>query len=1375
MPLAANDGGGMRKYCFFIFIFFILSTSVFAETQAPTSNIISMPWDAFMQLWVNAKDEEPGQPKAAYGRFLYLGEVDQTNDYLIHVTAKVDITTYTNEDRLVPILPNKMTLESFSINGKEIPWSIKDGYYCAFLGGQTKHEVEATFTLKPDIQGNTKKLKIPFLGQARQEFVLIVPEKNIQSYVDYGVSLETIEIDEGTQIHAYFKAYDNVSVIWYPKDENHVNVIAPLITNYARLTDEGVETVIKLHLDILEGSLQETEILVPENFLLDEISSNTSTTRFQSKFQSSEKKGYRSLRIVSNQELTGSQDIFVKGIYPSLSDSYIFSALMPLVPNADKLNGKFVLAGSQDKSYSVIRAKNMAEATLGLSDENPFTDSKLEHIYDVTNEESQLDLNVKNNQDFLNQSLKIQSLEVATLINESDKITQEITVKILNKKAQYLSAKLPAGSFLEDLKVDLKKVAAIQEGSDLYLIPLLTGQNEVSLSYTSPKQASWYGQIKVALPDFAFIPEHITWHLGAANSGQIFVLSKMGSTVSTDRISSTHKNLVKKWKTIAYSRPTAKSLTVSLIYLKEKCVQNIVSVFSVVIAIYLFWALTFFFERAYLPDYLYETRTFVLGSILCILLMVFLTLFETTQYGPFIGFIALSLFAFTSWQNRLVTKRFKILFQQSYKFLTPFIIIIYMFSMVTILLMGKLHFLILPSILLIIIHWSFLRVYPKLVEKRARNKVLPHLVMAFVLALSGSVQAKDVELKPTGELKEGHVYMEWNIIEDLLKKIEKKEVEKQKTAGLKYIFGTSKVTGDVSGLFAQIRIETPVQIMTDKWIQVPVVSQDQVVTEVSLDGNMLPLRTEGNLVFFEGTRSKNSVNKLEVEILLPLEKSGKLYSFRTESEFFKGANVSLHLEDDLMDASLNHVVWQKKEEGVVKAALDSTGQFDMQVNLSSEPIMVQSPSLMDINQDSAQHQIVSLIDKDLLTLKINTKFSSKDSLSDTVLELPDKFKVKKIEGEFLKAWREGNVVEGSIPYRLDFKENSPNEISVEIIASTKLTFDSGIIEVPQIKIRDFEKQKGVIVVGMTLLSEAKIYSLKGLRLVNAREYADALPPTSTIYKVFRFPDMDYELKISRGESEKNYQGISVIDQLEGSYTLDNSTSRFESNLKFNLNSSLKETLEIWLPKGSRLDKLLQNGSEATPVLGSLGGFEVNLEAGNNEFELHYTEVITGSKYRIRQMSMPQFSSRVNNLKVQLFIKNETALIPLWHSFGNSAGEAIRLLGIEQVFHKKPIRSFVISGGILNPKEKRAFVFFQWPFYLAILFYLIILATIAACFYILPGLLQTKKIVAIALIFTLLIFYLLGPFDWYVHALGITLGLVIRFLRDFFKNDSSIVI
>ncbi|EKD42324.1 MAG: hypothetical protein ACD_73C00205G0001, partial [uncultured bacterium] len=621
---------------------------------------------------------------------------------------------------------------------------------------------------------------------------------------------------------------------------------------------------------------------------------------------------------------------------------------------------------------------------------------------------------------------------------------------------------------------------------------------------------------------------------------------------------------------------------------------------------------------------------------------------------------------FALWQNRLVSKRFKILYQGKGRFVAEIILLVFVASSLFLPSLQNPLWSFLPSLILIGIHFSFLKTYPRLVERRARMKVLPHLVLLLSLVLlTPPLRAQEVELQTSQELKDGHVYMEWNLIEDLLKKIEFKEQEKQKTAGLEYIFGSSKITGDISENFAQIRIETPIQILTDKWVKVPLMNDNQIVTEVSLAGEMLPLRREGNEIYFQGIKNKAGLGKLEIEVLLPVDAKQKHLELKTNSDLLKGANVELALEDSLEEVTLLHTIWQKKENELIKAALDSTGVLEMNVKTKTQNNGQVKPVMEGAPQLKASQKTFALIDKNILQFSTDLLLAPENQeLNEIHFELPEIIEIRNIESDQVKIWVKEGIVEGKAQYKIEFKYPVARETSLKINYQRQLNFDEGILEIPSLVVSGASRNSGYLVIGMDSLAELKIDAMKGLKKIDLSQLPDDMNQVSPVF-AFKYPNAPFNLNIKRGKAmqakgKKLFIKEATINVVAGRSAI------WKGVLNFTVQNSGEKSVELFLPAGSKINKTILDDQEIRPLLGDAGGIALPLDTAKETqaIKLNYEFKVQTSiqKLNYLHLLMPRFGNQLDKMSVSFKIDQGVSLIPMGDSAIQNPFDYLRFLG-----------------------------------------------------------------------------------------------------------------
>lgn len=526
----------MFKTMRFLFHFLILLISFLTLDLTPSyalpdskinHNTVSMPWDTFQKLWKEAQDETITRDKSfAYGKIRYIGEVlpfENDDFYLLQFKADFDIEIFGNQKKLVPFLSKEIDFETIELDGKPITWTEKDDYLHVILEGNGIKKLSTTFSIKINKKKWPREIDLPLIPHANSEIILRVPEKDIDAYFEPGVSLATINIEEGSQIRGYIPSQSKVSISWTQKNSplsHNRHSLQTSINTFINTLEETTQGTSLVNFNLTQGQTDLFEIVIPENIEIIEIKPINHENRIAQWFTETVNKK-RVLKIISRykqKKRFGIKIVFEKKYLIKNDHEFEFEA--PIFETYSKNKIEQYLSISTSDQLEITEKKIIKADPLSFENINDEMKSLAGkdtlYVYEV-NTSSKLNFKITPHKELSLTKTRIESVDAISILNKNGSWVSYVHYIIKNNESQYLRLKTPLKTRIQNTYLQSKQIDPALNSKGELLIPLIKSnkkESSVIVIYEGrPESIKLWGNSGLSLPKPDISINNLNWDI----------------------------------------------------------------------------------------------------------------------------------------------------------------------------------------------------------------------------------------------------------------------------------------------------------------------------------------------------------------------------------------------------------------------------------------------------------------------------------------------------------------------------------------------------------------------------------------------------------------------------------------------------------------------------------------------------------------------------------------------------------------------------------------------------------------------------------------------------------------------------------------------
>ncbi|MCP4347656.1 MAG: hypothetical protein GY795_19295 [Desulfobacterales bacterium] len=631
------------------------------------------------------------------------------------------------------------------------------------------------------------------------------------------------------------------------------------------------------------------------------------------------------------------------------------------------------------------------------------------------------------------------------------------------------------------------------------------------------------------------------------------------------------------------------------IYYINKPLHNIIAFVAGILAfLFIFWSLALVYEKSSLPVSLGKIRNYLKCFAGVIVLVFLLAIFSLGITEHIIDGIVMAFVSFAVWQNRQTAKR-----QRAGKAETPgnlpladVLLIVLLIPVIPMLIVWAwipAALVCFISILLHVLTFEKKKILSFFTGTKTTETTVVFLIVSSMLVLlSTGVPATARAEQPS--LPDTRVNLSWEVIDEMLKKIEQLKQAQQGKLESDYIFGTLMITGEVSKKFAELKFSVPLSILSDDYVKIPLFNESTAITEALFDGESLALNQEKGNVYFEAKRETDNMGILELNLIVPVREKGGVNEFSVNSPLIRGGLAELTFGKEIKSVNLYGVAWQEINGQKVKAALGRSGKLRGELATflrKKESADESSKRVKKIY--STTYTLVSLEEK-IATFYSSVRYQIlNDLVREFTIRLPEDVIVHEIVGDDMEKWTKQKTENNITTYNVKVLYPVAEKYDLSVQYEKNIRNEDSEFEIPNLDVVGVARDVGYMGVEMQAQAEIFLKKISKARVIDIRELpeiikADAYSPF--VYAI-RYVERPYKIFFEIHKHKNFEMDPAIADRIQYTYVI-SPKGKVLSQAKMWIRNSRKQFASFILPENASLVSTFLDGASIKPSLGQKG-------------------------------------------------------------------------------------------------------------------------------------------------------------------------------------------
>ncbi|MDM8523150.1 hypothetical protein QUF80_07250 [Desulfococcaceae bacterium HSG8] len=635
---------------------------------------------------------------------------------------------------------------------------------------------------------------------------------------------------------------------------------------------------------------------------------------------------------------------------------------------------------------------------------------------------------------------------------------------------------------------------------------------------------------------------------------------------------------------------------ITFFYISDTIRDALAFAICTVFFLFLIWTMAFILERPSLPPNLRKIRNYLKGTgviaVLALLLMIF-----SLGINAYIGdSIALAFVSFALWQNRQVSRKFHARVTGKRSYLTEIVLIGLVLLIIPMLISDEWGAAGFVCFLSILFHALLMKLTGKISsffkKRNAGEAAMIFLIFSSALLSVYCLQSPDAWAEESAPpdlpaLKDTHLNLPWEMVEEMLRKIEARKQQQEEKPDADYIFGTVRITGNISKRFANIRFTVPLCILSEDYVKIPLFDTSVAITEAKFNGLSLALNREGANVYFEVRQETDALGVLEVNVIVPVTEKGGVSEFVVKTPMIRGGLAELTFGEDIRSVSLYGVVWQKIDGQSVTAALGRSQQLRGELATFIRKKETADETSKRVRKIYSTTYTLLSLEEEVATFYSSIRYKIlNDQVREFAIRLPKEVVVHEIVGDDLEEWSARSEEGGFTTYQVKVLYPVAEKYDLSVQYEKLIKNEETEFTVPVLDVAGVARDVGYLGVEMQARAEIFLKQLSKARMIDIRELPDIIRADaySPFVYAIRYVERPYEISFGIRKHKNFEMDAAIADRIQYACVI-SPRGKVLSQLQIWIRNSRKQFAAFTLPRNAKLVSTFMDGMSVKPSLG----------------------------------------------------------------------------------------------------------------------------------------------------------------------------------------------
>ena len=506
----------------------LTSSKKFPEFTMAGGDVV-LSRDEFTRLVQSLVLPAPPVAEAAVSKASYHGRLVDSSA-VFTAFLRVEIPRRPTKPLRIDLFPGSVAFQSIQINGKPALAQVENGRLFITVSDPGSHKIEIHFSVPMPESAASQSLTIPIARTPLTEWILDIPEKNLDITVNRALNREVSNTEKGTRIRALLSPSDHVTVAWNPLAPDIAKGPAQIYADVDHLIsvqDDALRIQSRVGIEVLQNTINSLTLAVSDGFTVLDVQGDS-----VKEWQENEGKP-TTLTIPLRTARKGRMNfqVVLERVLSSEKSTTRFTGIT--VQNAVRQRGHIGVELNSD-------AELPAPGTQNLEPKDPFRElpptlsgqsARLVFGYKYLRPSFSLDLALSRHESVNVVPSVIDRAEGTSVLRPDGKNVHRITYYLRSSAQQFLPVTLPEGTQLWNTFVDGAPVKPVHGDGRKTFIPLVRSLRADNTAfpvelvyYQKNPRLSFFGREDLPLPMPDVLVSRLQWTVVTPPDQKFFYL-----------------------------------------------------------------------------------------------------------------------------------------------------------------------------------------------------------------------------------------------------------------------------------------------------------------------------------------------------------------------------------------------------------------------------------------------------------------------------------------------------------------------------------------------------------------------------------------------------------------------------------------------------------------------------------------------------------------------------------------------------------------------------------------------------------------------------------------------------------------------------------
>ncbi len=504
-----------------------------SSTKVPEFTLVGgdviLSREEFTRLVQSLVPPAPSPAEATISKASYRGRLSGASA-IFTATLRVEVPRRPPKPLRLDVFPGQVAFQEIKWDGKPALAQVETGRLFLTVEEAGSHKVELHFSVPVPESTATQSLTIPIARTPITEWIVDIPERNLDIAVTPALHRDVSTVDKGTRVRALLSPTDSVTATWNPLAPDTAKGPAQIyaeVDHLISILDDSLRIKSRVGIDVLQNTINTLTLDLPDGFSVLDVQGDA---------------------VKEWQETSGKNPTLLIPLRTARKGRMDFVVVMERILASEKSTTKYtgltVRGAVRQRGYIGVELNSDAELpnplTQNLEPKDPFRElpatlasqsARLLFGYKYVRPPFALSLSLSRHETINVVPSVIDRAEGLTVIRPDGKNVHKITYFLRSSAKQFLEVTLPDDTQLWNAFVDGSPVKPVRGNGQKTLIPLVRSLRANNAAfpvelvyYQEHPKLSFFGREDLPLPMPDVLVSRLSWSVVTPSDQNFFYM-----------------------------------------------------------------------------------------------------------------------------------------------------------------------------------------------------------------------------------------------------------------------------------------------------------------------------------------------------------------------------------------------------------------------------------------------------------------------------------------------------------------------------------------------------------------------------------------------------------------------------------------------------------------------------------------------------------------------------------------------------------------------------------------------------------------------------------------------------------------------------------